>query len=199
MTAGWIVLPPLEHRYLTKFWPNPLSGLPLGPGMGLPPGHPSYPYDPLAIAAQQQHDIYVREAALRQGLDMQRWDSDIDNISTTLIILLTTLMINLVTMLSSPGWWRPRGWSRWGRRRRGPTPSSTRTAKVTSKIFMMMEIAIMVMMILLIMLIFLGNKDDQNDVELYYVAQKSSLDPLRFGFFLPSSTFWFSFWTCAWL
>ena len=61
------------------------------------------------------------------------------------------------------------------------------------KIFMMMEIAIMVMMILLIMLIFLGNKDDQNDVELYYVAQKSSLDPLRFGFFLPSSTFWFSF------
>ena len=40
--------------------------------MGLPPSHPSYPYDPLALAAQQQHDIYVREAALRQGLDMQR-------------------------------------------------------------------------------------------------------------------------------
>ena len=45
-------------------------GLP--PGLA-PPGHPSYPYDPLALAAQQQHDIYVREAALRQGLDMQRW------------------------------------------------------------------------------------------------------------------------------
>ena len=202
MTAGWIVLPPLEHRNWTQFWPNPLSGLPLGPGMGLPPGHPghpSYPYDPLALAAQQQHDIYVREAALRQGLDMQRWDSDIDNISTTLIILLTTLMAtfmtNLVTMLSSPGWWRPRGWSRWGRRRRGPTPSSTRTAKVTSKIFMMMEIVIMVTMILLIMLVFLGNKDYQGDVELYCIAQKSLLDPLSFGFFLPSSTFW----TCAML
>ena len=59
-------------------------GLPPGLGAGGHPGHPSYPYDPLALAAQQQHDIYVREAALRQGLDMQRWlnrhqlDSDVN-------------------------------------------------------------------------------------------------------------------------
>ena len=54
----------------------------LGPGLGLPPGHPYsalYAADPLLAATQHQHaELFAREAhraaELQKGIDMQRWD-----------------------------------------------------------------------------------------------------------------------------